>query len=239
VRLCVYAVTAPGAGRVGVRGIAGERLRQVVIGTVAAIVGELPRAPSPSPTILRRYDEVIRSLSTRRNAALPARFGSCFGTLEELTATFRVRERILARTLRHVRGRLQMTIRVLPRSGLQATGSGTLDYAARPNIRPRPTSGAAGRLAPGATNLPGFTYLRGRAAALASERAIRGFDPVRDAVRRWVRDEQVEKRGAVASVYHLVPRASADAYRRAAYRAAVSAGLDIVVTGPHPPYAFA
>jgi hypothetical protein len=223
VKLCVYAVTTPGAGRVGVHGISGEKLRQVNVGRVAAIVGELARTPLPSTATLRRYDRVIRSLSSRRDAVLPARFGSCFATLEELIATIRLRERILARALRHVRGRLQMTIRVVP---------GSRRHAPR---RRTPESGLDGtrRVRPGAS------YLRARAVAAANERQIPGFDPIRDAVRRWIRDEQVEKRKGVASVYHLVPRASADSYRRAAHRAAASAGLDIVITGPHPAYAFA
>jgi hypothetical protein len=86
---------------------------------------------------------------------------------------------------------------------------------------------------------PGGAYLRERAAAAARERDVPGFEPVRAAVRRWVRDERVEKREGVASVYHLVPRASADSYRTAAERAGADSGLRVVVTGPFPPYAFA
>ncbi len=85
----------------------------------------------------------------------------------------------------------------------------------------------------------GAAYLRERAAAAAREREVPAFEPIRDAVRRWIRDQRVEKREGVASVYHLVPRASADAYRVAAERAAADNGLRVVVTGPFPPYAFA
>ncbi|MNC94171.1 hypothetical protein D3C83_109580 [compost metagenome] len=66
-----------------------------------------------------------------------------------------------------------------------------------------------------------------------------GFEPVRAAVQRWLRDERVEQHGRTASVYHLIPRAAAGAYQRAAVRAAATAGIPIVVTGPWPPYAFA
>jgi hypothetical protein len=49
----------------------------------------------------------------------------------------------------------------------------------------------------------------------------------------------VEKRASIATVYHLVPRASAGAYRRALARAAAAEGVRVVISGPWPPYAFA
>ena len=66
-----------------------------------------------------------------------------------------------------------------------------------------------------------------------------GFEPVKNAVRRWVRDERVEHRAGVSTVYHLVPRSAADAYRRAVQQSSAAAGLPAIVTGPWPPYAFA
>jgi hypothetical protein len=58
-----------------------------------------------------------------------------------------------------------------------------------------------------------------------------------DAVRRWVRQERVEERGGVLSVYHLVPRTAAGSYARAVSRA--FADTAVVVTGPFPRFAFA
>lgn len=207
--LCVYALTARGAapGR-GMTGIAGERLHAVASGRLAAIVGEHRRAPKPSAAALRRYDEVLQSLWRTRPALLPVRFATCFASVEELTLVLGARQDALRRALRAVRGRAQMTVRVLQPA------------AASRQLAPPPTTGA------------GFLHARAR------ERAVEGFDPVRGAVRRWVRDERVEKRERVASVYHLVPRGSVDAYRRAVARAAGRAGLRLRVTGPFPPYAF-
>jgi hypothetical protein len=54
-----------------------------------------------------------------------------------------------------------------------------------------------------------------------------------------VRDERIEKRAGVLTVYHLVPRASAATYRRAIERAAADADAQIVISGPWPAYAFA
>jgi hypothetical protein len=71
---------------------------------------------------------------------------------------------------------------------------------------------------------------------------IPGAEPLRTAVARWVRAERVERldRGRLAgSLYHLIPRGGASAYRRAIERAALEAGVTMVVSGPWPPYAFA
>jgi hypothetical protein len=71
------------------------------------------------------------------------------------------------------------------------------------------------------------------------ELAVPVFDPLRASVRRWVRDERMEKRGGVASMYHLIPTGSAARYRAALEHAAGEEGLRVIVSGPWPPYAFA
>ncbi len=48
----------------------------------------------------------------------------------------------------------------------------------------------------------------------------------------------MEKRGGVASMYHLIPSGSVDRYRAALEHAAREAGLRVLVSGPWPPYAF-
>jgi hypothetical protein len=93
--------------------------------------------------------------------------------------------------------------------------------ASRPQRDARPASGRA--------------YLKARAAA----QAVPELEPLRAAVRRWVKSERVERHGGIASVYHLVPRGSVAAYRRAMTAAAHAAGVRMVVTGPFAPYAFA
>jgi hypothetical protein len=70
-------------------------------------------------------------------------------------------------------------------------------------------------------------------------RRIPELDPLRRAVARWVREERLEPRAGLASLYHLVPIGAIDAYREALVTAADAAGLRLVVSGPYPPYAFA
>lgn len=210
--LGVYALVPSAPRRIGVTGIAGERLRVVAAGAVSAIVGDIRRAPKPTETNLRKYDGVMRALVRTNPALLPVRFGTQFRDLDELTLVLQSRQSSLRRLLRHVRNRAQITIRV-----------------AAPDSSPRSISRAVES---------GSSYLRERAAEAAQARQIPGFDPVRAAVRRWVKDERVERQANVASVYHLIPRGSVDAYRAALDRAARKAGLSLRVSGPWPPYAF-
>ena len=81
----------------------------------------------------------------------------------------------------------------------------------------------------------GTSYLRSR----QREQAVPAFAPLRAAVRRWVREERVESRPGIASIYHLVPRGSVERYRSALARAAQEAGVRMIASGPFPPYAFA
>ena len=210
----VYGVTGVSAGRIGGRGMSGEPLSGVAAGGVRAIVGTAARTSRASVESLQRYDRVVRALWSARPALLPARFGTEFDTLEDLKRA--LLSRSMSADLRRVRGRAQMIVRVL------GATAGSRRDAAPP---PRRSTGTA--------------YLHDRAADAARARHIPGFDDVRGRVARFVREERVEpwKRGT--TVYHLIPRGSATAYRRTVERAAAAAGLRVVVTGPHPPYAFA
>ena len=213
--LCVYALTTQAPGALRLRGLEREPLRVVAIGRVSAIVGELRRGPSATYERLTRYDAVMRRLAERYASVLPVRFGTYLDRAE-LDVILRDRQQSFSRMLRHVRGRTQMTVRIVEPEEGRGKGEG--------GARKHP-----------ATEHSGTEYLRRRAA----ERAIPAFDPVRDAVRRWVRDERIEKRDRIATVYHLIPRGAAEAYRSAAIRRAGDVGLPATITGPFPPYAFA
>jgi Gas vesicle synthesis protein GvpL/GvpF len=73
----------------------------------------------------------------------------------------------------------------------------------------------------------------------ANARAIPGFEPIRGAVRRFVKDERVERRAGIVTVNHLIPRQSVPRYAAAIERAAVEQRLRLMVSGPLAPYAFA
>jgi hypothetical protein len=149
------------------------------------------------------------SLLWRRTPALlPARFGTAARDLEDLRAMVRARERVIRRSLRAVRHRAQMTIRLMT---THSDPPATIE------------------------RWSGTSYLRSR----QREQEVPAFAPLRVAVRRWVREERVEKHPGVASIYHLVPRGSVERYRSALERAAQDAGVRMIASGPFPPYAFA
>jgi hypothetical protein len=165
----------------------------------------------------------MRELAARFHAIIPVRFATLMAE-DELMVTLLARRAAFARALAGVRRRVQMTVRVVPGQG----GRGS----ARSDV------GRPFRSASDAIPITGRDYLKARAREAAATRVVPGFEPVRLAVARWVRDERVEHRAGVSSVYHLIPRSSAEAYRRALQASAAATGLPVIVSGPWPPYAF-
>jgi len=210
--LLVYAVCRPPGKRMQLAGIAGEPLEIVRAADLAAVTGERRRAPRPTVAAMRRYDAVQRALADQLPAVLPARFGTCMGSVEELAFVLRARDASLRAALREVRGRVQMTL--------------------------RSADAETARGAPATDRGSGLAYLRSRAAGAARSREVPALAPVLSAVTRWVRAERVVRYGQVASVYHLIPRGSVQAYANAAQQAADATGVRMVLTGPFPAYAF-
>jgi hypothetical protein len=213
----VLAIVASRGAPQSFRSRHGGRLRVVRERAVAAVVTNRMERSAPTAGNLRRYDRLMRELAERFPAILPVRFGTRMAE-DELKSVLVARRRALALGLAHVRKRAQMTVRLVR-------------HATRQPAAPEHRHTTA--------PLTGRDYLRSRARAAAERRAVPGFEPVRDAVARWVRDERVEHRAGVSSIYHLIPRASAAAYRHAAQASAASSGITAIVSGPWPPYAFA
>jgi gas vesicle protein GvpL/GvpF len=217
---CVYAVTGAAAGPLRVRGLRGEALTLIRAAPLAAVVGAMQRAPKPTAANLSAYHETLQQLSSGRRSLLPVRFGTLLSA-EEIAFVLRARGASLSRALVLVRRRVQMTVRLI-----EAAGEAQSDTAA-PLEGTGPMSADAGT-----------AFLKSRASAAERARAVPVFDPLRPAVRRWVKAERVERRNGVVSIYHLVPRGSAGAYRRTLRAAAAAAGIAAQISGPFPAYAF-
>ena len=216
--ICVYAVAPRQSGPIRVRGVAGETLRAIPVGRLDVIVGQVRAIPPPTAANLRRYDRMMSALWRRMPALLPARFGTAARDQADVEGMVGPRERTFRRRLRVVRARAQMTVRIV---GDQGSGIGDQEQGS-----PTPDLSSPIR---------GRSYLRAR----QREHAVPAFDPLRARVRRWVREERMEKRGTVASIYHLIPAGSVDRYLAALDAAAGDADVRIIVSGPWPPYAFA
>lgn len=191
----------------------GTGLRLVARGAIAAVVSDRVTPAKPTAANMRRYDRIMRDLAVRFPAILPARFGTVVSE-DELMFILSSRRASLARALASVRGRVQMTVRLIT------------PIVEVPDVPPW------------ADGLTGRDYLTGKARAAAASRFVPEFAPIRRAVARWIRDERVDRRLGVASIYHLIPRASVAAYQRTAQTVARESGIHLVLSGPWPPYAF-
>jgi hypothetical protein len=207
--------------------MAGERLRAIAFDGVMAIVGDVRRRPAASTRNLRRYAAVVESIAARMPAVLPARFGTTFDDVAELTLVLRSRGATTRRRLRAVRGRTQMTIRLLGSDPSDESYRGPTPVTSRTGVRPRNKS------------TQGTQYLRQRLAVLRTAREVPELAPIQPALRRFVKDERVERRGDIATIHHLIPRSMVERYRSAVERTATESDVRLVVSGPFAPYAFA
>jgi len=225
--VCVYALITPSRLPRRVKGVAGEPLRAMTVDGIVAVVGEVRRPPAASTRNLRRFASIIESIAGGASAILPARFGSTFTDVTELMLVLRSRRGSIRERLRAVRGRAQMTIRLVGSDPGDASIRGQTPMVGRSGVRPRNKA------------TQGTRYLQEQLAKMRTAREILELAPVRAAVRRLVREERVERRRSIATVHHLIPRAAAGRYGAAVARTAAENGVRLTVSGPWAPYAFA
>jgi len=200
-------------------GIAGEALRLVSCGGIAAIVGDQAERLQPDRGTIEGQDAVVRRLAAHFGALLPARFGECLADEAGLRERLEPRTRELAEALALVRGCVQMTLRVFGEPASEAVA--------------KPVAGGG----------PGAHYLAARQREQERARSLPEIDPLRDVLKPLLRAERIERHAAgilLGTAYHLVRREEAGAYL------AVLEGLGgriggrrVAASGPWPPYAFA
>jgi hypothetical protein len=213
--LCLYAVVATAPVPLRVAGMRNEPMTVIRAGRISGVVGRLATEPRPSSVNLRAYHQAIDRLSAVVPALLPVRFGTTLQSEAEAVTLLRARSASFRTALTRVRRRVQMTARFVRRD------------LPHPDVALTATP---------ASRSSGTAYLQSRASVA---RRLATWEPcaeLRRVARRWIRAEVIEERDGVVSVYHLVPRAAAGSYRRAA--AAGTFATHPRVTGPFPPFAF-
>lgn len=212
----VYALVAdPPRGDAG-PGLEAETLRFVGVGGLLAAVGDMAAAPPVSAATLLAHDAVVRRLAAAVDAILPVRFGTLLADDAALAEAVDARAARLREALALVAGREQMTLRVFGEPA--------------PVADVRPSEALA----------PGTRYLEARRRQAQRAAEVPELAPLRPHLAPLVRAERAERHGApplLASVYHLVDRGAAAAYRAALDAAPRS--IRVVASGPWPPYAFA
>jgi hypothetical protein len=197
---------------------AGHRIEFVKCDRVYAAVERVDDRPVLSEAALRTQHRIVAQIARRVDAVLPARFGSIVD-VEELTRLVTRRRDVIQQALELVRGRDQMTVRLF---GSEAHSAGPAPASARSKA----TSGTA--------------YLKERRIAAAPVLPP-SVAAIASAVRGLVVAERSEPgQGRVtATVYHLVDRAAAGAYRKALETLQLRFERDtLTVSGPWPPFAF-
>ncbi|HSG38450.1 MAG TPA: GvpL/GvpF family gas vesicle protein [Thermoanaerobaculia bacterium] len=198
-------------------GIAGEPLRLVPFGRLAAVLGDLEAPPRPDQETLQAQDAVARRLADRFTALLPARFGEQAPDESALAAKLETRAAEMAAALDLVRGCVQMTLRVFGEP------------------EPVPPAEAEGG--------PGTRYLAARLRVVERSRSLPEIEPLREVLRPLLRAEKIRRHDSgrlLGTAYHLVPRLQTGAYLAALEGAdGLLDGRRIAATGPWPPYAFA
>ena len=211
-RVYVYALLGSNAP-VGRR--RGMRIEVIPVGGMLAAVERLANRPPLSEAALRRQHEIVVELARENEAVLPVRFGA-FMDVDELAQVIRLRQGVLRRALRRVRGHDQMTVRLFGPVRARV-------------VAPPSTTGTA--------------YLRSRAAAArpaltpAARAIVAAVSPLVSAQRI----DAGRGAGVQATIDHLVRRRSVARYRRLVETCV--AGMDpppaVAVSGPWPPFAFA
>ena len=186
-------------------------VRVLFVGPVAVLTGPVRPLALSTEDALREQHAIVTALAEKVDPLLPARFGSRV-TLATLDASLRPSIDAVLAALDRVRGRRQMTVRLI------------------------------GPPAPPAQRRPGRTgtaYLTERRAAHSVPPEA---EPLCAAVDRFVVERRVQPgRGGIrTTLFHLISRDHVDQYVAAAEAASASiAPWRAVVSGPWPPFAFA
>lgn len=190
---------------------AGAALRVLRVGPIAVIAAPARRRELSVEDALRRQHAILLELAEQIDPLLPVRFGSRLPAAR-VAESLRPSIPVLLNALEHVRGRRQMTLRLI---------------GPQPSKHPRPVT-------------TGTAYLaQRRSTALDLPPALA---PLSAALQTLVVDRRMQpgRAGVHTTIFHLVRRPDIPAYRRAVERALpFMAPWTAVVTGPWPPFAFA
>jgi hypothetical protein len=211
----VYGICEPAISPPERRGLGGAALRALRSDGLAAVYSRhRSLRPSPSPELVLAHERVVESIM-ERGAVLPLRFGTQLEREDELLAALAERREELLEALERVRGRAELGLRAFPKN------TGTGDSA------PDDRSGRA--------------YLLGRAAAhRRAEQAVRELHaPLTEFARASLVRERPAPPAILVAAYLVDDRRVEEFRARAEELAARQADLQVVVTGPWPPYNFA
>jgi hypothetical protein len=186
-------------------------LHAVPAAGLAVVVGPAPDSEDVSPEALWRHEEIVEGLMADRDL-LPVRYGTRFSSEDEAAQVVAARRSSLAAALDHVRGAVELSVRVLlPES---------------PSQEPAEASGAAymrARSLAEAARESARRVIHEPLSALARAASERSPQPPRELLRA----AYLVDRDRIATFAALIGRLEADL-----------PDLRLLCTGPWPPYSF-
>jgi hypothetical protein len=219
-KLYVYALTDSPPDLTDLSGLQHERLETAALDRAFAIIGRVADGVPPTRKTLEAQDRLVRAMHERSQSLLPARFGTLVTDENALRRHPALQADVLGPALERVRGREQMTLRIV--TDRPAAASVTNE----PSIDP--TSESAGR-----------RYLEQRRAREALPEEARAVTRAVAAITRGERSQRGSVPGVLATVYHLIDRGRGDDYRAKVAKAnTLRPGVTVIVNGPAPAYAF-
>jgi hypothetical protein len=197
------------------RGLGGARLRELETGGLAAVYSRHRTLhPRPSPGLVCAHERVVEAIMAR-GTVLPLRFGTVLEREDQLAAVVEKRKDELHSALERVRGHVELGLRLLRSADPD------------PEMRSGDTSGRA--------------YLLARAAE--HRRADKAIADVHAPLAELAAASVVRNRPRPPAI--MIAAYLVDAVRVADFRlradeiAARHEDLQLIVTGPWPPYNFA
>lgn len=208
--ICEPAIGAPTLRRGGLGGAALRALERE--GLAAVYSRHRSLQPRPVPKSVLDHERVVEAIMAR-GAVLPLRFGTQLEDEEELGAVLAERRDELLRSLERVRGKVELGLRIIP----------------SPRAEENPAPEVTGR-----------GYLMGRVRAHRRDRqAVREVHPALALLSEatCIRRPQ-SGRATFVGAYLVESHRVAEFRLKAEDLARRQAGLQLIVTGPWPPYSF-
>jgi len=205
----LYAIAEQGPRRIGGTGVGERPLREIAQDGLVAVVSDHERPPHTLAPAHVRAYESALERAMARGAMLPARFGSVLADDPAVNAMLADRRGELAARLEAVRGAVELSVRAFARAPAAGPHASGTEY-----IRAR---------------------LEERRRAAAAARALRPLD----ALAREVCEHDAAGDSLVRRSY-LVDAARIEGFAaRVAQLGDELPELDLVCTGPWPPFSFA
>jgi hypothetical protein len=227
---CVLPHEMRGALPPGLSGLAGGRVRTLLVDGLVAWVSDVERAAPVSVDGVRAHDAVVEAALETGTTPVPARFGQRFESDDACRQALRNRAASVESVLAEVHGSIEMTLIITPSTRRMIRDLEPV----LPEMFDAETEG------PGRRYLDSLRRREATTGAIKSamDELLRALSrAAASLVRRTTVLEQVS-RMPLRTISHLIAREQVPAYKAAVTGVEAGAELRFLVIGPRAPYSF-